>query len=71
MGTGAIAELESWFVDRVDHVAGFAVASGTQALQAALMAAGIGPHSSGRTARLRLVGRAGRDSGRRSDTHLV
>ncbi len=45
MGTGAVAELESWFVDRVDHVAGFAVASGTQALQAALIAAGIGPRS--------------------------
>lgn len=45
MGTGAIAELESWFINRVDHLAGFAVASGTQALQAALMAAGIGPRS--------------------------
>jgi len=45
MGTGAINELECWFVDRVGHVAGFAVASGTQALQAALIAAGIGPQS--------------------------
>jgi dTDP-4-amino-4,6-dideoxygalactose transaminase len=45
MGTGAVAELESWFVDRVDHMAGFAVASGTQALQAALIAAGIGRES--------------------------
>lgn len=45
MGTGAVVELESWFVDRVDHVAGFAVGSGTQALQAALIAAGIGQQS--------------------------
>lgn len=45
MGTGAIAELESWFADRTGHKVGFAVASGTQALVAALMAVRIGPRS--------------------------
>lgn len=45
-GTGAVAELENWFARRVGHLRGFAVASGTQALQGALLAAGVNATSS-------------------------
>jgi hypothetical protein len=45
-GAGAVAELEDWFARRVGHLCGFAVASGTQALQGALLAAGVTASSS-------------------------